>query len=67
MISTRLYEKAKKENELARAKIQWYRNRKQKYLEQYEQMIRSVHGEKRKVWELERTDEGHTRIRKVRL
>lgn len=67
MISERLYERHRKEHEFARAEKQWYRNRKIKYLEQYEEMIRNVHRKNRKIWKLERTEEGYTRIRKVRL
>lgn len=49
----------------AKAQKQWRQRRRQRSIEHYEEV---VHGKKgHKVFELERTSEGDTKIRKVRL
>ena len=65
MVNESLYNQNAKESYLQIMKGKWYGDRKKQYLKQYAERIKPRKG--RKVWELERTVEGYTRIRKVRL
>lgn len=65
MINQYQYELNEKERNLVRARGKWYRERKERYVEQFNNRIRKR--KNHKVWELERTEEGYTQIRKVRL
>ena len=65
MINQYQYELNEKERNLVRARGKWYRERKERYVEQFNKRIRQK--ESHKVWQLEQTEEGDTKIRKIRL
>lgn len=65
MIGERLKQAHYNRNVLEGLKAAEKKRRIARALEHYEEII--THGENRKVWELERTEEGGKRIRKVRL
>ena len=67
MIGERLKEAHYKQNLLSGYKKREKQERLKRALEHYDQIIGADHDKRSKIFELEKTDEGYTRIRKIRL
>lgn len=67
MIGAKLKEMHFRQNVKYGLRKKWWRERKQKAIEHFNEITRYRHGEGHQIFELERTAEGDTRIRKVRL
>lgn len=67
MIGERLKNIYYREIYTARAKKQFSHERWKRRIEHFNEITKVKHGEGSKIFELERTKEGDTRIRKVRL